>query len=288
MRPVVFPHWFHRIRYRCKCHADLGFKFKAGGNEINMVKVIDGQFCGACQTARSRGASRTATCATRPSPARRRRCTRARPPRWSRPRRRQQLPRPRPLPPLRIRRREEVMKPRTSPPRSPPPLTWIAGLPAPRWTSPPARPPTKAAASPATAPACWARPRWGDAAAWKPRGNLATLVASAKAGKGAMPPKGGMPTLSDQQLENAIAYMLGQSSAAAPAARRPRPPPPRSPPPRRRRRLQARRAGAGSGRGCSGTGSAPAAAAAAGHTGSRSTRSRGSPHCRSAAGRRHR
>jgi c(7)-type cytochrome triheme protein len=49
MRPVVFPHWFHRIRYRCKvCHADLGFKFKAGGNDINMVKVIDGQFCGAC------------------------------------------------------------------------------------------------------------------------------------------------------------------------------------------------------------------------------------------------
>ena len=49
MRPVVFPHWFYRIRYRCKvCHADLGFKFKAGGNEINMVKVIDGQFCGAC------------------------------------------------------------------------------------------------------------------------------------------------------------------------------------------------------------------------------------------------
>jgi c(7)-type cytochrome triheme protein len=49
MRPVVFPHWFHRVRFRCKvCHADLGFKFKAGGNEINMVKVIDGQFCGAC------------------------------------------------------------------------------------------------------------------------------------------------------------------------------------------------------------------------------------------------
>lgn len=49
MRPVVFPHWFHRIRYRCKvCHADLGFQFKAGGNEINMLKIIDGQFCGAC------------------------------------------------------------------------------------------------------------------------------------------------------------------------------------------------------------------------------------------------
>ena len=49
MRPVVFPHWFHRVRFRCKaCHADLGIKFKAGGNEINMVKIIDGQFCGAC------------------------------------------------------------------------------------------------------------------------------------------------------------------------------------------------------------------------------------------------
>lgn len=49
MRPVVFPHWFHRVRFRCKvCHADLGFKFQAGGNEINMVKIIDGQFCGAC------------------------------------------------------------------------------------------------------------------------------------------------------------------------------------------------------------------------------------------------
>ena len=49
MRPVVFPHWFHRIRFRCKvCHGDLGFQFKAGGNDINMVKIIDGQYCGAC------------------------------------------------------------------------------------------------------------------------------------------------------------------------------------------------------------------------------------------------
>ena len=49
MRPAVFPHWFHRIRFRCKvCHADLGFKFKAGGNKITMAKIINGQFCGAC------------------------------------------------------------------------------------------------------------------------------------------------------------------------------------------------------------------------------------------------
>ena len=49
MRPVVFPHWFHRVRFRCKvCHADLGFQFKAGGNQINMLKIIDGQYCGSC------------------------------------------------------------------------------------------------------------------------------------------------------------------------------------------------------------------------------------------------
>ena len=49
MRPVVFPHWFHRIRFRCKvCHADLGFKFRAGGNDITMLKIIDGEYCGAC------------------------------------------------------------------------------------------------------------------------------------------------------------------------------------------------------------------------------------------------
>jgi len=49
MRPVVFPHWFHRIRFRCKvCHAELGFKMRAGTNEITMTEIIEGRFCGAC------------------------------------------------------------------------------------------------------------------------------------------------------------------------------------------------------------------------------------------------
>ena len=49
MRPVIFPHWFHRVRFSCKvCHADLGFKFQAGGNKIDMLRIIDGEYCGAC------------------------------------------------------------------------------------------------------------------------------------------------------------------------------------------------------------------------------------------------
>lgn len=49
IRPVIFPHWFHRIRFTCKvCHADLGFKFEAGGNKITMADILDQRFCGAC------------------------------------------------------------------------------------------------------------------------------------------------------------------------------------------------------------------------------------------------
>ena len=49
MRPVIFPHWFHRIRFKCKvCHLELGFQMKAGSNNITMESIIMGEFCGAC------------------------------------------------------------------------------------------------------------------------------------------------------------------------------------------------------------------------------------------------
>lgn len=49
VRPVVFPHWFHRIRFRCKvCHSELGFKMRAGSNVVRMADIIDGKFCGMC------------------------------------------------------------------------------------------------------------------------------------------------------------------------------------------------------------------------------------------------
>ena len=49
VRPVVFPHWFHRIRFRCKvCHSELGFKMRAGANEVLMADIVDGKFCGMC------------------------------------------------------------------------------------------------------------------------------------------------------------------------------------------------------------------------------------------------
>ena len=47
--PVIFPHWFHRIRFRCKvCHHELGFEMRAGANDVTMVRISDGEFCGMC------------------------------------------------------------------------------------------------------------------------------------------------------------------------------------------------------------------------------------------------
>jgi len=49
MRPVIFPHWFHRIRFRCRvCHTEVGFEMRAGSNNILMSDIIEGRFCGMC------------------------------------------------------------------------------------------------------------------------------------------------------------------------------------------------------------------------------------------------
>jgi len=48
MPPVVFPHWYHRAEFKCKvCHPAI-FEMKSGANDIDMKKIIDGQFCGKC------------------------------------------------------------------------------------------------------------------------------------------------------------------------------------------------------------------------------------------------
>ncbi len=43
-----FPHWKHRIRYRCSvCHEKI-FIMERGGNEMNMGLFKEGKFCGEC------------------------------------------------------------------------------------------------------------------------------------------------------------------------------------------------------------------------------------------------
>jgi len=58
-------------------------------------------------------------------------------------------------------------------------------------------------------------PRIGDKAAWAKlaREGLPSLMKTAIAGRGAMPPRGGVSDLSDDELASAIVYMASQSGA---------------------------------------------------------------------------
>jgi cytochrome c5 len=68
-------------------------------------------------------------------------------------------------------------------------------------------------------------PKTGDRTAWSPRIKIGlnALVAGAVKGKGAMPPRGGLPDLSDYELARAIVFMANQSGASfkEPAAPKP-------------------------------------------------------------------
>lgn len=46
--PAVFPHWVHRIRYRCYACHPAQFEMQQGANAVTMDAIKKGQFCGAC------------------------------------------------------------------------------------------------------------------------------------------------------------------------------------------------------------------------------------------------
>lgn len=56
-------------------------------------------------------------------------------------------------------------------------------------------------------------PKMGDKAAWKARiaAGMDTMVTNAIKGKGAMPPKGGRPNLTDAQIKAVVKYMVAES-----------------------------------------------------------------------------
>jgi cytochrome c5 len=58
-------------------------------------------------------------------------------------------------------------------------------------------------------------PKIGDKAAWAPhiKEGLQDMVATALKGKGAMPPKGGNPSLTDDEVTRAVVFMANQAGA---------------------------------------------------------------------------
>ncbi len=48
--PATFPHWFHRVRFRCSaCHPSV-FAMKAGANPVTMDAMRGGLFCAKCHS----------------------------------------------------------------------------------------------------------------------------------------------------------------------------------------------------------------------------------------------
>lgn len=62
LAPSSFPHWVHRIRYRCKaCHMQL-FEPRAGANAVTMQQIKDGKACGQCHNGRDAFAATIGSC----------------------------------------------------------------------------------------------------------------------------------------------------------------------------------------------------------------------------------
>ena len=60
---ATFPHWMHRIRYKCKtCHMEI-FEPRAGANEITMDDIGAGRACGKCHNGKVAFATSFGSCA---------------------------------------------------------------------------------------------------------------------------------------------------------------------------------------------------------------------------------
>ena len=60
--PAVFPHWVHRMQFKCAaCHDDL-FKMKAGSSKVTMDAIQDGRSCGVCHDGKAAFESNFDTC----------------------------------------------------------------------------------------------------------------------------------------------------------------------------------------------------------------------------------
>ena len=60
--PAQFPHWAHRIRFKCYVCHDAIFQMKAGANPVSMDAIFEGKFCGTCHDGKTAFAVGFETC----------------------------------------------------------------------------------------------------------------------------------------------------------------------------------------------------------------------------------
>ena len=59
---ATFPHWIHRMQYKCAaCHDEL-LKMKAGSSKISMDAIQGGKSCGVCHNGKDAFESNFDTC----------------------------------------------------------------------------------------------------------------------------------------------------------------------------------------------------------------------------------
>ena len=46
--PAIFPHWMHRLQFKCYACHDAITVMKAGANPITMEAIQQGKYCGTC------------------------------------------------------------------------------------------------------------------------------------------------------------------------------------------------------------------------------------------------
>ena len=46
--PATFPHFVHRMQFKCYVCHDAIFQMKAGANDVKMDAISNGKFCGTC------------------------------------------------------------------------------------------------------------------------------------------------------------------------------------------------------------------------------------------------
>lgn len=46
--PATFPHYVHRMQFKCYVCHDAIFEMKAGANDVHMADISKGKFCGTC------------------------------------------------------------------------------------------------------------------------------------------------------------------------------------------------------------------------------------------------
>lgn len=60
--PALFPHWIHRMQYKCGACHDKPYKMKAGANPVTMDDIQGGRSCGVCHNGEVAFISNLDTC----------------------------------------------------------------------------------------------------------------------------------------------------------------------------------------------------------------------------------